>query len=100
MILLILGCIWTVYGLLGLWGVQFISSTYRHRSWTRKYIQCRGAAWLTMGITWLSMYGLSHFVTLPRIVLVVTLGVVTAAVTVYSFYISKKFKSMLSVDYE
>jgi hypothetical protein len=45
-----LGIVWTVCGILGLFGIQHIPEEYKNKSWTQRYIRSCGIGWLILGI--------------------------------------------------
>lgn len=51
--ILVIGIIWTLYGLAGLFGIQKIPSKFKDKSWTRHYIRYQGISWLLLGIPWI-----------------------------------------------
>ncbi len=52
-IILVIGIIWTLYGLAGLFGIQKIPSKLKDKSWTKHYIRYQGISWLLLGIPWI-----------------------------------------------
>ena len=48
--ILVIGIIWTLYGLAGLFGIQKIPSKFKDKSWTKHYIRYQGISWLLLGI--------------------------------------------------
>lgn len=51
--ILVIGIIWTLYGLAGLFGIQKIPSKFKDKSWTKHYIRYQGISWLLLGIPWI-----------------------------------------------
>ena len=51
--ILVIGIIWTLYGLAGLFGIQKIPSKFKDKSWTKHYIRSQGISWLLLGIPWI-----------------------------------------------
>ena len=51
--ILVIGIIWALYGLAGLFGIQKIPSKFKDKSWTKHYIRYQGISWLLLGIPWI-----------------------------------------------
>lgn len=51
--ILVIGIIWTLYGLAGLFGIQKIPSKFKDKFWTKHYIRYQGISWLLLGIPWI-----------------------------------------------
>ena len=51
--ILVIGIIWTLYGLAGLFGIQKIPSKFKDKSWTKHYIRYQGISGLLLGIPWI-----------------------------------------------
>lgn len=60
-LMLIVGFIWTVYGLTGmLLGKQILPQKYKGHTWTRDFSVYRGATWILLGVPWLLLYDAYH----------------------------------------
>lgn len=51
--ILVIGIVWTLYGLVGLLGVQRIPAKFKGKPWTGRYIRWQGVSWLLIGIPWI-----------------------------------------------
>lgn len=51
--ILVIGMIWTLYGLAGLFGIQKIPNKFKGQSWTKRNIRYQGISWLLLGIPWI-----------------------------------------------
>ena len=60
-VILGLGIFYTIYGCLGLMGVQNIPDEYKDKPWTKDYKKMRGISWLLLGIPFLILYIVDHF---------------------------------------
>lgn len=92
---LILGIVWTVYGLLGLAGLQFLPGQYRGYEWTSLYIRKRGISNLLFGIPCLLLYGLSRFVEINYLVFVGVLILFAIPSFIYSIAIDRRYCSKI-----
>lgn len=50
---LVIGIIWTLYGLAGLFGIQKIPAKFKNKPWTLLYTRRQGISWLLLGIPWI-----------------------------------------------
>lgn len=51
--ILVIGIIWTLYGIAGLFGLQKIPTKFKEKTWTKRYIRYQGIAWILLGIPWI-----------------------------------------------
>lgn len=48
----VLSVFWTVYGILGILGIQNIPEKYKYKSWTPDYIRMNGIGMVIFGVSW------------------------------------------------
>lgn len=58
MIYLMLGIVWTVYGVCGLFGLGFAPKQYRGQEWEKKYIRHIGISYIMIGVGWMMLYSM------------------------------------------
>lgn len=91
-----IGAIWTIYGVAGLLGHQYIKPEYKNREWTLEYKKECGRCWTAVGVPWLAagiffkIIGLSGW----RICLIIFL--ISIPGVVYSVTVEKKYKHLLN----
>ena len=93
--LLIMGIFWTVYGIAGLLGFQFIHPRYRGHSWTPDYLRRRGLSYLLIGIPWLILHLVRTYCFVETQINKTTFAVILIAISlpgmIYSFIMETKF---------
>lgn len=95
---LIMGIFWCVYGILGLFGVQIIAYEYKGKSWTKKYIHCRGISWLLLGIPWIIVYIVDHYMNIDNHIWALLLAIASIPSIIYTVVYERKYKNMLKND--
>lgn len=100
MVILFLGIFYSIYGILGLFGVQVISSEYKGKKWTKGYICCRGVSWLLLGFPWLAFYLIVHSMNINTLIEALILIAISIPSVVFSFLSERKYKSMLKNNQE
>ena len=95
-----MGIFYSLYGVLGLLGVQVISSEYRGKSWTKSYIRCRGVSWVIVGIPWLVFYLIVRDMEINKLIWVVILIAISLPSIIYSIVFERKYKALLKNEQE
>ena len=95
-----MGIFYSVYGVLGLLGVQVIPSEYRCKPWTKSYIRCRGISWVIVGILWLVFYLIVRDMEINKLIWVVILIAISLPSIVYSIVFERKYKALLKNEQE
>ena len=98
--LLFTGILLSLYGILGLCGVQRIPAKYEGKSWTKKYIRCRGVSWLLLGLPWICFYLVSRNMNIDNFAAGVTVIVISIPAVIYVAVYDRKFNAMLKNDQE
>lgn len=93
---LIVGLIWTLYGIAGIFGHQLkIPKKYKGKTWTKEYVRFQGLTWLILGVAFLVLYLLDKKFDFE---LTATISLILCASLpswVYAFIGEKKFKHRL-----
>ena len=95
-----MGIFYSVYGVLGLLGVQVIPSEYRGKPWTKSYIRCRGISWVIVGIPWLVFYLIVRDMEINKLILVLILIGISFPSIIYSIAFERKYKALLKNEQE
>ena len=90
-----MGIFYSVYGVLGLLGVQVIPSEYRGKPWTKSYIRRRGISWVIVGIPWLVFYLIVRDMEKNKLILLVMLITISLPSIIYSIVFERKYKALL-----
>lgn len=91
-VLLMLGAVWTVYGLLGLAGWQVIPEKCRRRPWTGRYVRRLGLSWLMMGLPWIGLWALLRGTALPWPAQWAAVVLVSLPALVYTWALERRYK--------
>lgn len=94
-IILFMGIFWSIYGLLGLFGVQVIPQKFKGKSWTKKYIRSCGLSWVLLGIPWLVAYLIIRNMDINYYIVAAILIATAVPSVIYSAAYSRKYKTML-----
>ncbi|MCH5279763.1 MAG: hypothetical protein J1E60_08270 [Christensenellaceae bacterium] len=94
-IVLFMGIFWSIYGILGLFGVQRIPPKYKGKKWTKSYIRCCGVSWMLLGFLWLAFYLAAHNVNINYFTAVIILIAVSIPAIIFTFAYDRKYKTML-----
>ncbi len=84
--ILVIGIIWTLYGVAGLFGLQKIPTKFKAKTWTKRYIHYQGIAWILLGIPWIVLAlvtmnkELGFFIMLPLLLVCTVPGFIYAIV--------------------
>lgn len=96
--LLYMGIFYSIYGILGLFGIQIISEEYRGKKWTKSYIRCRGAAWLGMGVPWIVFYLIDRDIHIKTGIGVIILIAISLPSLIFTFVYDAKYRAMLKKE--
>ena len=99
-IIISLGIFYSLYGVLGLLGVQVIPSEYRGKPWAKSYIRCRGISWVIVGIPWLVFYLIVRDMEINKLICVVILIAISLPSIIYSIVFERKYKALLKNEQE
>ena len=99
---LILGCIWTIYGIAGLMGFQVIPDQFEGHSWTKEYKRKQGISWLMLSIPDIVLSIVIEYVVnyvkymnfSPKLVFILLILCGIPSFT-YSLYIDRQYKAKL-----
>ena len=94
-IILFMGVFWSIYGILGLFGIQIIPLKYKGKDWTRSYIRCCGVSWMLLGFPWLVFVLVTHSMNIDYYVAVIVLIVVSIPSLIYTVAYDRKYKTLL-----
>ena len=94
-IILFMGIFWSIYGILGLFGIQYIPPTYRGKSWTPDYIRCRGVTWVLVGFPWLVFFLAAHSMNIERLIAVIILIAISTPSILYTVVYDRRYRAML-----
>ena len=94
-VMLAMGIFWTLYGILGLLGLQVIGERYRGQEWPPRYIRCRGTSWLMIGLPWISLYLLTYAKDVDRVTMGLLMVVCALPAIAYSFVVERKYRRLL-----
>jgi Ca2+/Na+ antiporter len=95
-----LGIVWTVYGILGLFGIQHIPEEYKNKSWTQRYIRSCGIGWLILGIADIVLYLVISAYEIKWPIIAVLIILFAIPYIIYSSYTDKKYKVELESECE
>ena len=99
-IILFMGVFWSIYGFLGLFGIQIIPLKYKGYDWTKSYIRCCGVSWMLLGFPWLIFVLLTHSMNIDYFVVVIVLIVISIPSLIYTVAYDRTYKTMLRNDQE
>lgn len=95
---LMMGIIWTVYGILGLCGIQRIPLEYRGASFEREYKKKSGISWLLIGVPYLAACLALRHTALTRKEFALTFGLLALPCIVYTYITNQKFRKRLEEE--
>ena len=52
-IFIVLGLIWVVHGVVGIYGIQKIPTRYVGKKWTKRYVRFKGKSKILLGASWI-----------------------------------------------
>jgi Ca2+/Na+ antiporter len=93
-----LGIFWTIYGILGLFGIQHIPKEYKNKSWTQRYVRSCGISWLMLGIAEIVLYLIIFIYKIKWSITAALIILFATPYIIYSFYIDKKYKEELESE--
>ena len=96
----ILGMFWSIYGILGLFGVQIIPSKYKGKSWTKSYIRCCGVSWILLGFPWLACYLITRSMNINYFIVLIIYITISIPSIIYTIAYDRKYKTMLKNNQE
>ena len=94
------GILLSIYGILGLFGIQRIPSKYEGKSWTKSYIRCRGVSWLLLGLPWLVFYFAAKNISIDNLIAGIIVIVLSIPAVIYVVVYDKKYNTMLKNNLE
>lgn len=94
-VLIGLGAFYTMYGILGLLGIQYIPKKHRNQPWTRQYKRSCGVGWLLFGIPWCVLYFVARQTVMKTPLLLGLIVVCSLPSMVYSVICDRKYDAML-----
>lgn len=98
MILLLISIVWLIYGILGQFGITFVSPAYKNRTWTKQYKRENSFFYIILGVMWL-MVAIFFMTTNMSFKMTVILVVVAAIPSgLYSMLNDKKWKMKLEEE--
>lgn len=95
-----IGICWTIYGILGLIGIQHIPQKYKGKTWTKDYARSHGLSWLMIGIPWIVLYCILNGKDVPKLNVEVLLVLCGLPSVVYSIFYSRKYSTKLKEESE
>jgi hypothetical protein len=95
-----LGLFFTIYGILGLFGIHPIPEEYKNKSWTRRYKRACGIGWLMLGIADIVLYLVISIYELKWPVIAALILLFATPYMICSFYTDKKYKAKLESERE
>lgn len=98
--LLYMGIFYSIYGILGLFGIQIISEEYRGKTWTKSYIRCRGVSQVVMGVPWIVFYLIDRDIHIKTGIGVIILIAISLPSIIFTFVYDAKYRAMLKKEEE
>jgi hypothetical protein len=99
-IILGLGIFWTIYGILGLFGIHPIPEEYKNKSWTLRYKRSCGISWLMLGIADIVLYLVVSTYEIKWTITAVLIILFATPYMIHSSFIDKKYKAKLESERE
>ena len=94
-IILFFGVFWTLYGILGILGIQRIHNKYKNKPWTKQYKKSVGISWIILGVPWIILGLIVKNIDLSigiKYGLIILIGIPSI---IYSIKIDKKYNAVL-----
>ena len=92
--IIFMGVFWSIYGVLGLFGIQIIPSKYKGKNWTKSYTRCCGVSWMLLGFPWLVFALVTHSMSIDYFIVVIVLITLSIPSLVYTLAYDRKYKTM------
>lgn len=93
--ILILGIIYSLYGIAGILGIQHIPPAHQGKSWSRQYKKSSGINWLLLGIPCIILYIVCQNISIRISTGILLLGPLFTPAIVHIVMSEKKFRHML-----
>lgn len=95
-IVLCLSAFWIIYGVLGLFGVQYIPEKYRGSDFEKEYKRYRGIGWLLLGIPMFVFWIVVHNMDISnKVPFVIVMIVIALPALIYDFVVGRKYQKLL-----
>lgn len=96
--LMYLSIFWILYGVLGLFGFQFVPSKFRGYSWTKTYIRYQGIGWLMLGIPWQILCFVVPKMNISEGITIFLMIVTAMPSLICSIFVDTKYKRLLETE--
>ena len=93
--IILLGIFWSIYGVLGLFGIQKIPSEYKGKNWTKRFIRSRGVSWILLGFPWIIFYLIVRNMNINNFITAMIIIVISIPSIIYSVVSDRKYKTLL-----
>lgn len=77
-IVLIIGAFWIIYGILGLFGIQWVPQKHRGKDYEKDYVRTRSMTYLILGILFLVL-GIAWKIMYPDVEAILVIGMIILA---------------------
>ena len=96
--MLMFGVFMTLYGFLGIRGVNAINEEYKGTSFEKEYKKFRGISWLLIGIPWIAIHFLFEYTDLPLVARCLIISASAVPSIWYSVVGDKKYKKLFEEE--